>query len=128
MRAIELRKGPCSIYLEYSGNFSGNLIARDIQLRRGDPTEISIDLSQNLRVRNRRGNNFADATALAEGEVLGLSLAQVSERQVVDALARWAPDLTGSRWRLILKLRRSHIFAVEPHLTGNDLFLRVAQA
>jgi hypothetical protein len=128
MKRIDLRKGTSSLYLEYGGSSTNNLSAYDIQLVLGDPTEVSVDLGPNLRTRNKQGNGFADASALADGNVDDLSLVQISEGQVIRALARYAGRLSQSPWKLRLRLDRLYTFSVNPEIAEADLFLRVVRS
>jgi hypothetical protein len=91
--------------------------------------DIALDLSKNLRTRNKQENSYIDARELADGGVERLTLVQVlDERVVEDVLRRWrAATPRPEGWRLLVGLEGTHWFAVDPdrRSTHLDLFLKV---
>jgi hypothetical protein len=129
---IILRKTSSLVYIEYAGTFTGNLVATDAQVRITDALELSLDLSSNLRSRNKSTNDYIDAIDLAAGKADSVTLVQVFDSQIIDRLKqvlRSAPAKPNV-WKLSIILDRVFTYRVEPEVSGNkpeSLILHVAK-
>ncbi|KKL23519.1 hypothetical protein LCGC14_2424560, partial [marine sediment metagenome] len=83
---ITLRKGGNLLHLSYGHTFSNNLYGHNLQLRTHPEFEIKLDLSPNLRVRNRQRNCYYDARELADGAIKELKLLQLDDRMAIKAI------------------------------------------
>ena len=64
-----LRKGGTHLYLEYGHTFTKNLFGYDSKICTGHDAEIQLDLTPNLRTKNKQSNEYIDARDLADGAV-----------------------------------------------------------
>ncbi|KKM07877.1 hypothetical protein LCGC14_1729530 [marine sediment metagenome] len=128
---ITLRKGGNLLHLSYGHTFTNNLYGHNLQLRTHPEFEIKLDLSPNLRVRNKQSNCYYDARELSEGSITGLKCLQVDDRKsfkiIANALSR-LPKIPET-WKLTLYLDCDWSFSVVPELKGPEgaesLFLNV---
>jgi hypothetical protein len=106
MAWTSLKKGGASLYVAYGKTFTNNLFGYDARFRSEPSFEISLDLNQNLRTRNKTTNTYIDARDLADGDIDQLKLVQIVD-----------DGLLGGR----------HLFRVkpEPDDPGSSLYLRV---
>ena len=114
---ISLRKSGCLVYISWANTFSGNLWARDFQLKTSPEFELSFDLNTNLSSRNKETNSYLDARELADGEIKNLNLVQIDEDQVVEGISRALQRLEPpSEWKLTIQLEGEWGFHVKPRV------------
>ena len=123
-----LRGSPALIDVEW-GETDGTLHATAFKLHRDAPVTLAMDLECNLRARKGIGHRV-DAEALASGEIKGLKLVRWHDEYV---LARLRHHLKHTRektppWRLVVTLKGTHEFTVEPEASNHELILRVVGA
>lgn len=131
MEWTTLRKGPASLHITYGLTFTNNLSGyntrvRVIEPRRsGEPSvELVIDLTPNLRTRNKAANDYADASELANGDIAELKFLQILDDRIIRLLDRLGSDIDGLRpWRLTIELAASHTFMVMPKRTADGISL-----
>jgi hypothetical protein len=113
-----LRKGGTPLYIEYGHTFTKNLFGYDSQIRIDQDAEIRLDLTPNLRARNKQGNDYLDARELADGAVANLTLLQLDDERILEGIIRSVKRLPGPprTWRLTLNLEREWSFEVELEL------------
>ena len=125
-----LRRTTAGVSVIYSeGNFSNNLTGADFALEESEACIcLSIDLSGNLRVRNKESNCYYDACELAE-QHSSLKSVQVDDRQVTDGLAAALRRTPNARWELRLLLGEKGTFKYSVTVTrkksSNSIFLNV---
>jgi hypothetical protein len=100
-----LKKTVVGVSVTYSdGDFSNNLMGSNIELDElPDCLCVSIDLTRNLRVRNKQANCFYDASQLVE-RYAKLSSIQIDDKQIFEGLAGASKRFPGARWELRLVL------------------------
>lgn len=119
-----LRKGSTRIHVGAGLGF--DLAATETQYRLGERLEVAMTLDGNLRVRSSTVRS--DAAELAE-KLGKLTFVQITDAQIIDRLADalTRADRLPNEMVLILELRGSHRFTVQPDLIDEwNLFLRVA--
>lgn len=123
-----LRKTAARVSITYSnGNYSNNLTGTDFSLYESEGRIcLSIDLSGNLRVRNKESNCYADARELAE-EHSTLEAVQIDERQVIEGLSKANQRTPNPRWELQLLLGEKGTFkySVKSIMSHGSLFLNI---
>ena len=130
---ITLLKGDTHLYLEYNKDFTNNLDGYNIQIREKPEFEIRLDLSQNLRKRNRQTNTYYDARELADGAIAKLELLQLDHERILRDIARYLSNLPSKpdTWKLSLQLESDWSFVVTPEVKSfgqaHSLFLRVRE-
>jgi hypothetical protein len=126
-----LRKGATLLYIEY-GHAHTQLWADNTRARVGARLELEVDLSRQLRLRNKRMNSYIDARDLADGAIKRLGLVQLNDKRIVDGLAdlfNRAPDHE-MLWDLTVLIEGVYRFAVRPEMPSSalrTLVLRVVQ-
>lgn len=122
-----LRKTPIGLHVSYSNeNFTNNLWAADIYVDdSGDgPIRLSMDLTKNLRVRNKSANCYYDAMELVE-ESSSLDLVQIDDDKVIEGIARAVQRSPGREMELELVLEESRLrYQVGIERRGPSLLLR----
>lgn len=81
-----LRKTAAHVHITYGGTFTNSLFGDNFTLEtKADTLALAIDLSRNLRTRNKSTNSYIDAVDLAarHGELESI---QIDERAVLDPL------------------------------------------
>lgn len=124
---ITARKGSTGLYIEYGNAETNSLHGYNTQIREEPEFEIRIDLSPNLRIRNKQDDQYPDARALADGEMSRLTLLQIEDAKIVEAIVRSLkrfPKMP-TIWRLTLNLQQVWSFKVEPELSPESLSLHV---
>lgn len=103
-----------------------DLFAEHLRVRNDDGPEIAIDLSKNLRTRNKQENTYADAKALA-ADFGQLRSVQLSDSDLAKEILRLTRSGTQSaEWNLLVELGDdSHLYRVRPERQGEYLFLHV---
>lgn len=121
-------KGSTGTHLEYGPTYTSHLSAKNLECRLVGALEIRIDLSHNLRVRNKQSFQYIDSRELAAGKIKILKrirLNGIADRFVKSARTfDFAGDLD---WVLLVSLDGEQRFSVVPdsgHANG-DLVLRV---
>jgi hypothetical protein len=128
---ITLRKGGNPLHLSYAHTFTNNLYGHNLQLRTHPEFEIKLDLSPNLRVRNKQSSCYYDARELTDGAITELKLLQLDDRRALKIIASALHRLSKKpeTWKLTLHLDRDWSFSVKPELKGlagaKALFLHV---
>ena len=64
-----VRKGGTGVHLSYGHTFTNNLYAYSTQIRDEPELEIRVDLTPNLKKRNKQTNTYMDARELADGKL-----------------------------------------------------------
>ncbi|HUW18563.1 MAG TPA: hypothetical protein VMW16_04610 [Sedimentisphaerales bacterium] len=106
-----LRKTLAGVSVTYStGNFSNNPAGTNfaVEVNHGI-IKVSIDLSCNLRVRNKEWNCFFDANELAEDHTLLKSL-QIDDQQIIDRLNKISQMNSDAVWELEISLGDKGLF------------------
>ena len=124
-----LRKGITHIHVTYGHDYDTTLFATDVQMQKGPPVAIRVDLERNLRTRAKGVSTFVDALDLAEGgRINTLKRVDFRDAHILERLRRhlhYTENKT-TPWRLLINLEREHEFAVEPEYSEPDhLVLRV---
>jgi len=131
---IPLRRSGTHLHLSYDQTFTNNLSGYNIQLREKPEFEIWLDLSPNLRKRNKQSNIYQDARELADGAIANLSLLQLDDERTLQAIAQSLLNLPNKpdTWKLTLQIERDWFFIVTPEVKSfhrtNSLFLHVQDA
>ncbi len=126
---VNLRKGGTHLHISYGETHTNHLSARDVRVRTAPSLEISLDLSHNLRVRNKRRSSYYDARDLADGKIERLKILEIHDKHVIEGL-RWALKHVSPlppEWTLNVELEGPHTFNVRPELGPSkaSLVLRV---
>ena len=121
-----LRKTSAGVSITYStGNFSNNLTGTNFAVEVNDGCiKVSIDLSCNLRVRNKQSNCFFDANELAEDHSLLKSL-QLNNEHVIDGLIKTTQANPDADWELELSLVEKGLFnySISVSFSNGSVFL-----
>ena len=80
--------------------------------------KVSIDLSCNLRVRNKKSNCIFDANELAEDHALIKSI-QINNQQIFDGLIKIRKANPDSVWKLELSIGDKMIFNYSVIVSGS---------
>ncbi|HEY3384401.1 MAG TPA: hypothetical protein VGK32_21800 [Vicinamibacterales bacterium] len=126
-----LKKTSTIVYASYDFTDATTLFAEDFMARPGDPFDISLDLTKNLRTRNKDEDTYIDARELADGAISGLRTVQIDDKQVIERIRLKLSDLPAppKQWRLRVQLEGDHWYAVRPEApagTSDTLLLHVA--
>jgi len=115
-----LRKTSAGVSVTYSnGNFSNNLTGTDFAVEVNDCIiKVSIDLSCNLRVRNKESNCFFDANELAEDHTLLKSI-QIDNQQIFDGLIKTREANPDAVWELELSIGDKGLFNYPVTVSGS---------
>ena len=106
-----IRKTAVSVSVAYSdGAVSNNLTGCEIELDdQSGCLCLRVDLTPNIRVRNKQANCYYDACELAERNAR-LRSVQIDDKQGVENFVVAARKFPGSRWRLELALGEKGTF------------------
>jgi hypothetical protein len=123
-----LRKTPAGVSVSYSdGNYSNDLTGTDFIVEESEGCIcLSIDLSGNLRVRNKESNCYYDVCELAE-QHSSLKSVQIDENQVIDGLTtvyRRSPNAR-RELKLLLGEKGAFKYSVTPTESDGSIFLNV---
>lgn len=105
-----LRSTSAGLYVDYGHTHSGNLRGEKFQIFDDEVVKFRIDLSCNLRTRNKQVNSYCDAQSL-ERDIARLNYIQISEGQVFDGMTAFLnEDSTRIErdWELHLQLAEEH--------------------
>ena len=123
-----LRKGTAGISIEYvTGDYSNNLVGAEFELEElGTDICINIDLTGNLRVRNKATNSYADAIELIEDHA-SLKSVQIDDVQVVKGLVAAHHRSPNARWMLKLFAgeRNAFTYLITPKGLDGSVLLNV---
>ena len=123
-----LRKAVTHIHVTYGHDYDRTLFATDVQMQKGPPIAIRVDLERNLRTRVKGVATFVEALDLAEGRIKTLKRMDFRDAHILERLRRhlhYTENKT-TPWRLLINLGGEHEFAVEPEYSEPDhLVLRV---
>ena len=123
-----LRKTAAHVSVTYShGNFSNNLNGTDFLLHESEKEILlTVDLSTNLRVRNKASNCYADAIELASDHSK-LAMLQIDEQQIIDGLISAKKKNPNAPWYFQINLgeKGSFKYSVTPTLSNGSLFFNV---
>jgi hypothetical protein len=116
-----LKKTSVGVSVTYStGNFSNNLTGTDFTIEAEDDIiEIGIDLSCNLKVKNKESNCFYDANELAEDHSLLKSI-QIDDDKIIDGLSKANKKYPDAVWKLELSLGDKGIFKYTVSVSGSN--------
>lgn len=116
-----LRKREASVSVTFSdGDYSNNLIGVGFRLEESESFMcLGVDLSGNLRVRDKESNQYEDAQILAE-KISILRSVQIDEDQVVDRLVAACQRSPNSRWEIRLLLGEKGTFKYPVKLTRSS--------
>jgi opacity protein-like surface antigen len=116
-----LSKKATMISVTYSGGgYSNNLTGTNFSLEESEDLMcLSIDLSGNLRVRNKESNCYADALELTE-QHSSMRSVQIDESKVVDRLIAACQRAPSARWNLKLLLGDRGAFKYSVTLKESD--------
>jgi hypothetical protein len=89
-----LRKGSSLVYIVYGLNPGAKLYATNLQMQKGPPVTISMDLGSNLRKRSKLSNLRIDAEDLAEkiGELKRIELSDSGDLDRLTHHLKFADD------------------------------------
>lgn len=123
-----LRKTAVQVSVTYSdGNFSNNLNGTDFRLSESEKEILlSVDMSSNLRVRNKSSNCYADAVELAEDHTK-LDMFQIDDEQIVKGLVATKKNNSNASWFFQIDLGDRGVFnyPVTSILSNGSLFFNV---
>src|SRR5271157_239294 len=127
-----LRKTSAGVSVTYTdGNYSNNLVGSDFTLDASDESIcVSVDLSCNLRVRDKDSNSYYDACELAEEHSKLLSL-EIDDLRITNGLGTAHQRHRKARWQLELRMGDKGIFRYWVRPIGRDeniIFRVTAQA
>lgn len=116
-----LRKTSTGISVTYTGgNYSNNLAGSDFTVDESDEFIcVSVDLSCNLRVRNKDSNSYYDACELAEDHAKLLSL-EIDDLRITNGLDRVHRRHQKAQWQLELHIGDKGIFRYWVGPMGRD--------
>lgn len=125
-----LRKTSTIVYVSWDTSDATTLFAENFLARATDSLDVSLDLANNLRTRNKDENTYSDARELADGGIVSLTSIQIDDKQVLDGLRRKLRlvRVRPKQWRLRVQLEGDHWFAVRPevpHHATDTLLLHV---
>lgn len=111
------------------------LFATDFTVAETPALAIELDLTCNVKVRNKSENTYADAVAYSERKHAELASIQINEAQVCEGLRKAHERHPGAEWQLVVHIDgRDHAYPVticdEPHsvVLRVRVALRVAPA
>jgi len=123
-----LKKTAAGVWVTYSdGEYSNNLAGSDFTVEESQGHIcLRIDLSCNLRVRNKEDCCYYDACELAE-QHSKLKSVQIGEDQVIKGLAAASKRVPPASWELELALGEKGTFkySVQPRRSAHSIFLDV---
>lgn len=123
-----LRKTSVNIPITYSnGEFSNNLTGSDFTIEvRDHIITIGIDLSRNLRVRNKQSNCYFDAQHLTLDHELLQSM-QIPNPQIVSGLTQIRKRNRDAIWKLELKLGEdtSYRYAMSVEVSNRNVLFNI---
>jgi len=123
-----LRKTTAGVSVTYAkGNYSNNLIGADFTLEESEACMyFDIDLSSNLRVRNKEANCYYDACELSE-QHSSLKMVQIDDSKIIEGLIAALRRIPHARWELRLLLGEKGTFKYSVTLSGSSdsIFLNV---
>jgi DNA-directed RNA polymerase subunit RPC12/RpoP len=107
-----------------------DLRADHLALRTSPVFELRLDLSGNLRNRNKEVNAYQDAQELADGGLDDLTVVQLDDEQVLECFRRISWDHGGvpKECLLTINLKEVRTFKVRPTIEQGSLFLDVLRA
>jgi len=116
-----LRKTSAGVSVTYStGNFSNNLTGMNFAIEVKDGIiKVSIDLSSNLRVRNKESNCFFDANEFAEDHALLKSL-QIDDEQTIVGLIKASQMNPDAVWELEISIGDKGLFKYKVSLSRSN--------
>jgi hypothetical protein len=125
-----LRKGSSHVHVTYrNGGFTNNLWGREFTLEDRDNTLVlGIDMSSNLRVRNKQSNAYLDAAELAE-QWNEVEFIQLESDLVLEPLSSYWHRMRNPSIVLSLSLGNHGCarYDVKPEVLGISLQLNVLQ-
>ncbi len=130
---ITVRKGGTHLHIAYGNTYTNNLLGYNTQIHEAPNFKIQLDLSPNLRGRNKQTNTYLDARELAGGEIAKLTLIQMDDERILEAIDQSLQRLpeTPKIWTLTLNLEQVWPFDVEPEFrishALHSLFLHVVE-
>ena len=83
-----LRKAVTHIHVTYGHDYDRTLFATDVQMQKGPPIAIRVDLERNLRTRVKGVGTFVDALDLAEGRINTLKRMDFRDAHIFERLRR----------------------------------------
>jgi len=108
-----IRKTSSLISLTYQGGATDGLFATDFTVAELPALAIGLDLTCNVKVRNKSANTYADAVAYSERRHAELASIQIDEAQVCEGLRKADKRHPGAEWRLIVRMDgRDHAYSV----------------
>ena len=126
-----LRKEGAAIYVAYGLNPGANLYANGIQMKKGPPVTISMDLEANRSKRVKLASRRIDAEDLAE-KISELKSIELRDSHVLRNLRLHLKftDNPTPPWRLVLILEGEHDFRVDPEYRDrpDTLILKVVES
>lgn len=116
-----LRKTSEGVSVTYSnGNFSNNLTGTLFTIEAADDiVEIGIDLSCNLKVKNKQSNCFYDVNELAEDHAL-LEAVQIDNDRIIDDLIKENKKYPDAVWKLKLSLGDKGVLKYTVSVSGSN--------
>lgn len=121
------RKTKSEISLTYQGGAAYSLFASDFSIAKTPPLAIELDLTCNLRVRDKSSNTFADARDFAKGRHAELAAIRIHDAQLCKALRKAHERHPGAGWRLVVHVQdQAHAYAVNVIDEPYSVALRVA--
>ena|SRR3712207_3802362 len=120
-----LKKGSVRLHIAFGSSYMNDLSANDLALRTSPIFELRLDLSRNLRSRNKEINAYQDAEELADD-----GLVQLDDEQVLGRFKRISRDHGNipKECLLTINLREIRTFKVHPVIDQGSLFLDVLRA
>ncbi|MFC2027122.1 hypothetical protein ACFLU3_00385 [Chloroflexota bacterium] len=116
-----LRKTSSGVSVTYStGNFSNNLTGTNFTVEATDEIiRVGIDLSSNLRVRNKQSNCYFDANELAKDHSLLKSL-RIDGSKIIASLIETRQMYIDASWELELSLGEKGLFKYSVSVSGSN--------
>jgi hypothetical protein len=106
-----IRKTRSQMSLTYQGGATCGLFATDFTAAESPVLAIGLDLTCNVRTRNKSENTYADAVAYSEGKYGELASIQINEAQVCEGLRKVDARHPGAEWRLVVHIDdRDHAY------------------
>ena len=124
-----IQKGVSGISVVYkSGDYSNNLMGENFEIENdGNLIRFIIDLSRNLRMRDKASNSYLDARTLFENSE-DLKSIQIDEEKIITELHVAHKKVPAPEWEIRLVFeRKEKIYKATPQARNNSAVFVIAE-